>query len=49
MLDFTGAPNPDAPQWNVPPVTPGTCGPVAADFEQWNILRKLAATAGWSL
>ncbi|WP_433593597.1 alkaline phosphatase family protein [Nocardia sp. CA-145437] len=49
VLDFTGAPNPDAPQWNVPPVTPGTCGPVAADFEQWNILRKLAATAGWSL
>ncbi|MGW4534536.1 alkaline phosphatase family protein [Nocardia sp. NPDC004340] len=49
VLDFTGAPDLDAPQWNVPPVTPGSCGPVAADFEQWNILRKLAATAGWSL
>ncbi|MFE4463122.1 alkaline phosphatase family protein [Nocardia tengchongensis] len=50
VLDFTGAPNLDAPQWNVPPIKPGSCSPAAvADFEQWNILRKLAASAGWSL
>lgn len=49
VLDFGGAPNLDAPQWEVAPITPGTCGPVAADYEQWNILRKLAASAGWSL
>lgn len=50
VLDFTAAPNLDAPQWNVPGVTPGSCNtPVAADYEQWNILRKLAASAGWSV
>ncbi|MFE3257073.1 alkaline phosphatase family protein [Nocardia sp. NPDC059229] len=50
VLDFGSAPNPTAPQWNVPPAPPGVCAPaVVADFEQWNTLRAVAASTGWSL
>ncbi|GAM48484.1 phosphoesterase [Nocardia seriolae] len=48
VLDFSGAPNLAAPQWDVPSVPVGACNaPVEADFESWKKLRDLAASAGW--
>ncbi|GAB2549896.1 alkaline phosphatase family protein [Nocardia heshunensis] len=48
VLDFSGTPNLDAPQWDVPGVTSPRCSPsVVADFEQWTGLRKVAEAAGW--
>ncbi|GAB0106197.1 alkaline phosphatase family protein [Nocardia sp. JMUB6875] len=50
VLDFTGKPNLDAPQWDVPAFTSKSCNSsVVADFEQWIGLRKLAESAGWKL
>jgi phospholipase C len=49
VLDFSSSPNAAAPQWNVPPFIGGVCAPaVVADFEQWNALRALGASLGWS-
>lgn len=49
VLDFGATPNLSAPQWNVPPFLGGVCAPsVVADFEQWNALRALGNSLGWS-
>ncbi|MDF3301796.1 alkaline phosphatase family protein [Streptomyces tropicalis] len=50
VLDFSDAPNPDAPQWSVPPVVGTPCSPaVAPDYEQWHALRDKAQSLGWKL
>jgi phospholipase C len=50
VLDFSSPPDPTAPTWPVPPVVGLPCGAGSpVDYEDWNALRALAVSTGWTL
>jgi phospholipase C len=47
VMDFSAAPNLEAPQWPVPAWVSSPCGAAAPDYEQWRALSTMASGLGW--